>query len=136
MVGPNFRVGKKIVCGNFRELGSDRIFKQVNTSLSNWSPLSAGAAAGSGTPPLPVAGSQRVSLRSLWPEREVQGHGAGVARPSLEDLLHQYDHTFLLKTVLMIAIQLIICMEYVHTKSLQPQHEARGLPGGAARQQA
>ncbi|KAK1337126.1 hypothetical protein QTO34_001748 [Cnephaeus nilssonii] len=56
-------------------------------------------------------------VRSLWPEREVQRHGAGAARPGLEDLLHLCDHTCPLRTVLMIAIQLITCMEYVHTKS-------------------
>ncbi|XP_073659595.1 casein kinase I isoform X6 [Tursiops truncatus] len=163
MVGPNFRVGKKIGCGNFGEL---RLGKNLYTNeyvAIKLEPIKSRAPqlhleyrfykqlSAAGTPG-PGVGAQgepaRASRESVCPppaEGVPQVYYFGpcgkynamvleLLGPSLEDLFDLCDRTFTLKTVLMIAIQLITRMEYVHTKSLiyrdvKPENFLVGRPG-------
>ncbi|XP_018010330.1 casein kinase I isoform X2 [Hyalella azteca] len=127
-VGPNYRVGKKIGCGNFGEL---RLGKNLYTNehvAIKLEPIKAKAPqlhleyrfyrmldAVGGDKPRPEG------IPRLYYFGVCGKYNALVMEllgPSLEDLFDMCGRRFSLKTVLLIAIQLLHKIEYVHSRRL------------------
>lgn len=121
MVGPNFRVGKKIGSGNFGEL---RIGKNLYTNEHVAIKLEG---IKSKVPQLhleyrfykqltPAEGLPTVYY--FGPCGKYNALVMELLGPSLEDLFEKLNKKFSLKTILMLAIQLISRVEYVHSKHI------------------
>ncbi|XP_037083391.1 casein kinase I-like isoform X3 [Pollicipes pollicipes] len=138
MVGSNFRVGKKIGCGNFGELRLGKNMYNSEHVAIKLEPMKSKA------PQLHLEyrfyrqlGTHGHADRWLSCHRYSSHCAEGVPRvhyfgpcgrynalvmellgPSLEDLFDLCDRKFTLKTVLLIAIQLLHRIEFVHSKHL------------------
>eukprot|EP00041_Stephanoeca_diplocostata_P014882 m.281509 g.281509 ORF g.281509 m.281509 type:complete len:381 (+) comp19840_c0_seq1:355-1497(+) len=121
MVGPNYRVGKKIGSGNFGELRLGKnVFTNEDVAIK-----------------LEPANSRAPQLYLEYRFYQLMGVQAGVPKifhfgpcgkynglvmellgPSLEDLFDMCGRKFTMKTVCMTGIQLITRLEFVHSKHI------------------
>ncbi|XP_037038418.1 casein kinase I isoform X1 [Bradysia coprophila] len=141
MVGPNFRVGKKIGCGNFGELRLGKNLYNNEHVAIKMEPMKSKAPQlhleyrfykllGSHVETESVTNTKPIMNKSMCSEGIPRVYHLGTCGrrynamvlellgASLEDLFNLCGRKFSLKTVLMIAKQLLHRIEYVHSRHL------------------
>ncbi|XP_051156989.1 casein kinase I isoform X16 [Leptopilina boulardi] len=127
MVGPNFRVGKKIGCGNFGELRLGKNLYNNEHVAIKMEPMKAKApqlhleyrfykVLGAHVYNAHIEGVPEVYY--FGPCGKFNALVMELLGPSLEDLFDLCGRRFTLKTVLSIATQLLHRIEYVHSRHL------------------